>query len=450
MSVRLSKKNIDIKKIYYDCGIVGISAIGFPPMINAYGETMHNIYVPFSYFKKEYSERPNSALEYVKTNFIFHTEQYPFRTDGGRKQDYVYNEALKRIKKYGSVLLSLFCGYGKTYLAIRLAFQLKLKTAILAHRTILIDQWYDSIIKFTNAKVQRVDTNGILDDSADFYIFNITFVPKYWDKEVKMWRNKNLGRYKDIGCLIVDEAHIACAEEMSKALLFFNPKVCIALTATPEREDGLDEVLKLYFGDYKKTQIVEICNNPFIVYSFFTNIKPPIVYNKAGKKDWGSIVDFLAEDKDRNKMILDIVLKFEKNTILVLTKRIKHCNLLDEMMRKKGIITSVMTGTQQTYDKASRVLISTFSKLGVGFHDKRLDMLIIASSVKNIEQYAGRLRDGVNKKRIIIDMIDFDYNCIAHWKKRKAWYLSRKGIIRTYRKMATDEPQMKRLAKVKI
>ena len=239
-----------------------------------------------------------------------------------------------------------------------------------------------------------------------------------------------MGIYKEIGCLIVDEAHIACASEMSKALMYFSPRIVIALTATPIRKDGMDKLLELYFGEYKNTQIIRVAQNPFLVYKLMTGIKPEFTRNVMGKKDWNSVIKSLTENDERNKMIIRLIRKFSDYNILVLTKRKSHCKLIGLLLQQYSIKSTIMTGTDTEYDKSVSVLLSTYSKLGVGFDDSRLNLLIVACSVTEIEQYAGRLRDGKNKNRIIIDMVDDDYNCLHHWKKRQEWYNSRCGIIK--------------------
>ena len=445
MCTRIDKAfltNQDVNEIKNDCFVEGIeNAYGPSSVLRAYGETSNAMYVPFAYSKKKFEESPNKDLDFPQTNYSFYLDKFPYRTDGGRDQGQVFNEAIKLIRIHRSVLLSLFCAYGKTFLGIKLAHQSKLKTAILAHRSVLIDQWEESIGKFTNAKVQKVDTRGLLDPDADFYIFNIAFVHKRWDKSTKSWKPKKLGVFRTIGLLIVDEAHIACAEEISRALLYFNPRINIALTATPVRKDGMDKVLELYFGDYPTTRIVRIAQNPFTVYRLPTNIKPEFIRNKFGKKDWNSVIESLVEDKQRNKIIIDLVKKFNTYNILILTKRKKHCNMLSRKLTKLGISNTVMVGTQKKYDKTARVLLSTYSKLGVGFDDTRLNMLIVACSVTEVEQYAGRLRDGVNKQRIIVDLVDNDSNCLKHWQERRKWYNSRMGEVKNYYKVFPENKE---------
>jgi len=445
MSQRINKNTLsehEINEIKNDCFVQGAENVYGPAeTLRAYGETTNAIYIPFAYAKKRFKTSPNKDIEYPKAEYKFNTKDYPFRTDGGRDQEQVFNEASNLIKKYRSVLLSLYCSFGKTYTGIRLAQSTGLKTAILVHRGILFDQWIESIQKFSTGIVQKVGTDGILDPNADFYIFNIAFVHKKWDKSLQCWKAKKLGAYPEIGVLIVDEAHIACASEMSKALLYFNPRCCIALTATPKRKDGMDKALELYFGEYATTQIIRIASDPFLVYRLPTNIKPEYSYNAFGKKDWNSVIKSVIENKNRNDLIINLVKKFSENNILILTKRKDHCKILAEQLNELGITNTIMVGIQKVYDKTARVLLSTYSKLGVGFDDTRLNMLIVACSVTEIEQYAGRLRDGIGKKRIIIDLVDNDPNCLSHWQERRKWYLSRNGIIKHYNKCFPEEKE---------
>ena len=444
MSLKISKKNLtqrEINEIKNDCFVEGNeNQYGPAATLRAYGETGNSLYVPFAYAKSRFKKSPNKNTEFPKTSYDFYDKEYPFRTDGGRDQEVVFKEATELIRNHRSVLLSLRCGYGKTYTGIRLAHSIGLKCAVLAHATILFGQWIESIEKFTGAKVQAVDTDGVLDPDADFYIFNIAYVHKRWKKETQSWISEKIGRYKDIiGTLIVDEAHIACAENMSKSLLHFNPRVMIGLTATPVRKDGMDKVLELYFGKYDTTRIIRISSDPFTVYRLPTKIKPQFVRNSFGKKDWNSVIKYLVENKDRNQLIINLISKFNTHNILVLTKRKEHCKLLSTELTKLGITNTVMTGTTKKYDKQARVLLSTYSKLGVGFDDTRLNMLIIACSVTEVEQYAGRLRDGEGKKRVIIDLVDDDPNCLSHWRARRTWYISRNGNVKHYYQAYPEE-----------
>jgi len=437
MSVRIPKIEFnkrDIEKIKDDCFVIGNKGdYGPPPTVECWLETTNSIFVPFAYAK---TLNKKTNYTWPRTNYKFLGN---FKSD---KQKVVFEEAVEMFNKKDSCFLALHCGFGKTWEGIKLAHHQGYKTAVLAHRTILIDQWIESIRKFTTAKVQVVDTNGILNPDADFYIFNTAYVSKTWSKEKKKWVPRIVGSYKNIGMLIVDEAHIACAAEMSKAFMYFQPKVVLSLTATP-RTDGLDKVLDLHFGEEK---IVRIAQDPFLVYRLPTGIKPEFTTNKMGKKDWTSVITYLSNHKERNELIVKLAKKFQNNTILILTKRTEQCTILTNLLKMNNQYVTSMKGNDTTYDKQARILVSTFSKSGVGFDDVRFNMFIVACDVGEIEQYAGRLRytDGI--ERTIIDLVDDDGNCQDHWLNRRKWYLSRNGDIKNYYSVFPNEKPLKVLA----
>ena len=57
--------------------------------------------------------------------------------------------------------------------------------------------------------------------------------------------------FKDIGVCIIDEIHCIMAEGLSKCTQKILPRYLIGLSATPYREDGLNILLDLYFGEEK-------------------------------------------------------------------------------------------------------------------------------------------------------------------------------------------------------
>jgi superfamily II DNA or RNA helicase len=437
MSIKLNKsllKPSEILDIKNDLFVEGIeNEYGPAETLDCWGETKTDLYIPLSY---SISKNLKADISYPKRNYKLKID---FKND---YQKEFYTEGFNILKKTRSVLMALPTNSGKTYSGIRFSQELKYKTAILVHRSILADQWKESIEKFTDASYQIVNTNEPLQD-VDFYIFNIAFVSKYWEPSSKKWLQKNLENNYSVGTLIVDEAHIACASEMAKALQYFLPKYAIALTATPNRKDGLDKLLDLYFGSLK---VVRISQTPFTVYKVSTGIKPVFGKNAIGKKKWGDVVQYLADSEDRNKIIVDLVKNNPTKIIMIMCKLKTHCDLLAEKLCDESL--TVMKGTDRKYDKGARILISTFSKLGVGFDDQRLDMLILGCSVKEVEQYAGRLRYTEGKDRVIYDIVDDDFSCNQHWLERRRWYLSRNGEIKyvNMQKDKTPEIQRKRFA----
>lgn len=435
MSIKIAKKNVDkptIVRIKQDCLITGKpDQFGRPPVVNTLTETENSFYIPFNYaLKIGYKQHDNFPI----TNYKMHIGL----RDNIQKE--IVKEAIDHLKLFNSAFLSTFTGCGKTFLSIYLAHYLGLKTAFLAHRTVLIDQFVASVQKFTNARVQVVGTNGELDPKADFYVFNMAYVPKKFDSDLKEWVPKKIGKNKEIGTLVVDEAHLICAFEMSKAFTYFSPKYTIALTATPERPDGLDKVLDLYFG---RERIIRISTDPFTVYRIPTGIEPESQYNKFGKRIWSSVIDSLSVNEKRNKFICNILNNFQNKFILILTKRVSQRDILAKMLKNvSGGVTVFKAGSKAEYDKNARILITTTDKGGVGFDDIRFEILLLACDVKRVEQYAGRLRQTPGKKRIILHLVDDDHSCNSHWLECRRFYISRNGtILNYYKDYPKDKPQ---------
>lgn len=435
MSIKVFKKDLDkptLIRIKQDCLITGKSdQFGRPPIVNTLTETENSFYIPFNYaLKIGYKQHDNFPI----INYKMHIGL----KDNIQKE--IVKEAIDHLKLFNSAFLSIFTGCGKTYLSIYLAQYLGLKTAFLAHRTVLIDQFVKSVQKFTDARVQVVTTNGELDPKADFYVFNMAYVSKRFDSELKEWVPKKIGRNKEIGTLIVDEAHLICAYEMSKAFAYFSPKYTIALTATPERPDGLDKVLDLYFG---RERIIRISKDPFTVYRIPTGIEPESEYNKFGKRIWSSVIDSLSVNEDRNKFICKILDNFKDKFILILTRRVSQRDILAKMLKNIiGGVTVFKAGSKSDYDKNARVLITTTDKGGVGFDDTRFEILLLGCDVKRVEQYAGRLRQTPGKKRIILHLVDDDHSCNSHWLECRRFYISRNGtILNYYKDYPKDKPE---------
>lgn len=54
--------------------------------------------------------------------------------------------------------------------------------------------------------------------------------------------------FESIGVVFADEAHHVCARVFSQAFFKFCPRYAFALSATPERNDGLTKILSWFFG----------------------------------------------------------------------------------------------------------------------------------------------------------------------------------------------------------
>jgi superfamily II DNA or RNA helicase len=83
------------------------------------------------------------------------------------------------------------------------------------------------------------------------------------------------------------------------------------------------------------------------------------------------------------------------------------------------------TGSKSDFNRDARILVTTFSKSGVGFDHPKLDMLILASDVEEMfAQYFGRCVRREDVSPIIVDLVDNLPNLEKHYLSRRKYAMS--------------------------
>lgn len=370
------------------------------------------------------------GIPLINKRRVFHKVP-PFQLNVGLRdyQDEIVNTSLKNFMQRGTTFLNVFCSFGKTvvasYFSTIFAQQHNLVTLVVYPLTVIGLSWIGAFKYRTNAKLYIVgETPGPPDDDVQVFLCMDTRLPEL-DPTIRA----------RIGHFVIDEADCFCTAGRVDCLLSVEPLFITILTATYERDDGFHVMLD-YLGGPER--ITRISTKPFFVFQRPTIFEPN---PKMGPR--GIIYDDLIKQLDdipeRNSMILETVIYNRNEKILVLTKHIEHAeNLhkwLSHYLQPYGKTVSLLAKNIKKYDDAS-VIVATISKAGRGFdeeracHDwkgERINMLILATSTKKIEQIAGRVfRTDVP---VIIDFVDNHKNTKAHWNIRKKWYESRNGIV---------------------
>ena len=341
-----------------------------------------------------------------------------FRAQKVFDEDDYYGFTLDGNRKF---LLGDFTVTHNTITSIYIACKIRLRTLILCHRIVLVNQWKESIQRFCpDAKVQILSSKTKMQD-ADFYIMNAANVPKH-DRDF----------YKSIGFLVVDEVHIIMAEKMSHCMRYITPRYALGLSATPYRTDGLDVLLDMYFGTHK---IVRKLFRKHVAYRIDTGFKPEVKLNRMGKVDWGSVLESQCSNQDRNELIVSIVKFFPDRIFLVLCKRVDQANYLVDRLVEEGEDVTSLIGSNQVFERSSRVLVGTVQKTGVGFDHPRLNSLILASDVEQyFVQYLGRVFRREDTVPWIFDLLD-DYPLLKkHYNTRRGVYSEHGGLVKDFRK----------------
>ena len=335
------------------------------------------------------------------------------------EQKILKREALDHLNKYGSTIIAANTGFGKTCTSIYIATKIKMKTIVITHRVVLVNQWKDAIKKFCpDATIQVLTAKSKMKD-CDFYIMNAINVPKH-----------DVDFYRHIGFVLVDEIHCIMAEGLSKCMTRLVPRYVLGLSATPYREDGLNILLDLYFG---KNQIYRKLYRQHKVYKIRTNFTPTVEIAKNGKVNWSVILDSQSMDTQRNEMIIRLVKHFNDRVFLILCKRVEQGNYLVQRLKEEKQDVTSLIGKQQEYEQSSRILIGTASKAGTGFDHPRLDAMIMASDIKAyFIQYLGRVFRRKDVVPIVFDIVDKNPILERHFKVRRATYLEHGGRVRDF------------------
>jgi superfamily II DNA or RNA helicase len=384
--------------------------------------------------------KDNKNIDYVFLPFSFgnsligkqiNMEMYPQKKKislkfTGQLRDYQnesYNEAITHLKGSGSTTLRLPPGFGKTILGAKMAAELGYLTLVTYHQVTLEIIWQKTFSEFTDAKVWVVGEKKPPQDFNVVLCMNtrITALPEYF----RMM----------IGTFILDEAHRLCTPSNVKTLLSIEPYYLIAETATLDRPDGMESMIYAMCG---LNQVIRKNEKPFDVIKLLTGIVPDEKRNIDGSLKWSSVVESLALNPNRNKIIINIIKQRPQDKILILTRIKSHVDILYNELKKENIIVDYMMGNKRDY-KDSQVLIGTISKIGTGFDEARfctsysgvrINILIQAASVKDVgllEQNVGRaLRSSYPK---VIHMVDDHKTIHRHWLNAKKWYTDNKGTI---------------------
>src|SRR6056300_907197 len=169
---------------------------------------------------------------------------------------------------------------------------------------------------------------------------------------------------------------------------------------------------------------------------------PPSMRN--GKISMPNMITELVEDRQRNKMLVELVKKASAGTrqLLVLSDRRNHCELLHQCFPKtSGLYMGGMKEAQLQESSKKKIIFATFSQAHEGLDIPTLDTVILASPKSDITQSIGRImRETKGKKNNphIYDVHDPWSIFTAMYYKRTKVY--RQGGFKIHGKVAEEKP----------
>ncbi len=224
--------------------------------------------------------------------------------------------------------------------------------------------------------------------------------------------------YKPYKVVICDEADTLCTQEGANILLNLHPEFLVGLTATTRKADGMDKVLDIFWGERKhwilrKKEFGETMTMDISL--VHTSFQVESIYNHNGL-DWGEMAKNVANIYERNLLIRNLCIMFQRRKILIFTKTKEHLETLVQMLRDVGEDVSCYYADMGTRNSATyydaHVTITTLSKGRRGYDDKqvsmafdgrRFDMIIFSMTMADTEQALGRSRSAECMAYVLVD-----------------------------------------------
>ena len=411
------------------------------PHFPIYYESKTRFYVPRNWGKQHFGE-PEATI--VSEGLPF-SDAITFRTTFP-PHDFQKEIMETFLEKGANGLICVPCGYGKTFMALNLAVQLKRRFLIIVDKEFLMNQWKAEIENFIEgARVGILQAQTVQMD-ADKYDVTICMIQTICRREFPD------GFFDQYGFTIFDECHHLGASYFSKALLKIQTKCMLGLSATPDREDGLTCVFEYYLGEavYKKTQRAP--DKEAVVKAIWFRSEDPayaeIPVNWRGEPVTAKLLNQVADFEARTRMILNYMEEYINDSnryILLISDRISQLEWFNKEIQitypncKVGYYIGGMK--QKVLDNNAitcKVLLATYQMTSEGFSVKKLNTIILSTPRKKIEQASGRIfRERIDERKVsphIIDIIDSQQMLINRWSIRQRFYKECKYTIQHHNK----------------
>ncbi len=305
--------------------------------------------------------------------------------------------AVEAMRHVSCGILQSPCGSGKTQIGIALAAALERRTLWITHTHDLLTQSLERAARYFPRESLGIIASGKVQVGS-----HMTFAT------VQTLCKLDLVKYRDAwDVVIVDECH-RLAGTPTQVTMFYKVMNSLAarykygLSATVHRSDGMIKSTFAVLGPvvYRvpdeavaaKTMQVRICQRD-------TGIKPSLCcLDTDGTLKYNSLLNYLAESRERNELIMKDLASQSGHACLVLSSRLAHLLRLMEMLPEQLQERAVMIDGSMTSKRAriqreraiedmrtgrKDILFASFGLAKEGLDIPRLDRLFLVSPQKD-------------------------------------------------------------------
>ncbi|MFX4233097.1 TOTE conflict system archaeo-eukaryotic primase domain-containing protein [Aliarcobacter butzleri] len=325
------------------------------------------------------------------------------------------NEAIKEIKKSDYSICVAPPGFGKTLLGAKIFEIRACTTLIVVNKNMLLNQWIERFVDYFGYNKKDIGYLGKGFNKLNGQIDVATMQSLKNDPKI----------IENYSFVIVDECHHIPALTFEQIIKSFKGKYILGLSATPNRKDELQPILFQQLGEisyeYKKkkthTNKLQIIRTQFV----------------SNADNYATIINEICIDEDRNNLIVDIIKKNIDRKILLLTDRIEHINVLENLLQRENIDYISVHGSLNKKEqvenmnlvKTKSLILATTSYFGEGIDFPHLNTILFATPISyygRLIQYLGRIGRG-NQECLAIDFLDSKNAMLnSAYKKRLEGY----------------------------
>lgn len=325
------------------------------------------------------------------------------------------SDAIKEIKKTDFSICVAPPGFGKTLLGAKIFEQRACTTMIVVNKNILLNQWIERFVDYFGYEKKDIGYLGKGHNKLNGIIDVATMQSLKNDPEI-------INNYSFV---IVDECHHIPAITFEQIIKNFKGKYILGLSATPNRKDDLQPILYQQLGEisyeYKKkrthTNRLQIIRTDF----------------ESTADNYATIINELCLDENRNNLIVEAIKTNIERKILVLTDRIEHINILENLLRKEEIDYICVHGSLNKKEQVENMalvntkslILATTSYFGEGIDFPHLNTIMFVTPISyygRLVQYLGRIGRG-NQECLAIDFLDSKNAMLnSAYKKRLEGY----------------------------
>ena len=349
------------------------------------------------------------------------------------------SRAFEALAEHDNGVLAATTAFGKTVVASALIAHRARNALVLVHRRELLSQWVERLGSFLQIDPKQIGTIGggkrKLTGVIDVALIQSLVRKGEVDDIVA-----------DYGNLVVDECHHLSAASFELVARRSKARYVTGLSATVARKDGHHPIIFMQCGPVRhqvsaKSQAAE-SGIHHRARERHTKFRLPEALAMAERPSMPAIYSALAEDRARNDLIFDDVLKSleAKRSPIVLTERKDYLDCLQKRFSRFAKNIVVLHGGMSAKDRKAahaalsvdddveRLILATGRYIGEGFDDARLDTLFLTMPIAwkgTPAQYVGRLHRQHDRKKdvLVVDYVDSAVPVLARMAaKRRTGY----------------------------